>query len=445
MNDTPVNPDTLTPATQQGTIKEASPVKNGDIVKIIEILSLPTRFTYGNNDQSLLNSYLQFLCVDKQAKNSYFQDQTGKVVTSYNNILKYELASNEEHEKFWESHSKSDTKYFKIYLGCQTGSDPEIFVINKKDDVVIPAFNFLPDKNSGDSLFYDGFQAEFNVKPSHCHSYVIDSVQEYMQRLYNKAVKYNSNAKLSCQPVVNIPQQMMESITDEQAALGCAPSTNIYMDVEPLRVQDPKQLSIRFAGCHIHFGVGKLHDIDTYMMIKSLDAILGPIMVSLLDGLENPARRQFYGMAGEFREPPHGVEYRVPSSAILCHPAVTHLVFDIGRFVSRMSLMRQFTDQWKYDENRVRSIINNLDINDARLLIAENQTLFEAMLSIIYSNSSSFLRAKTLILKGAKNYLNTDDLKANWKINAVGSEAWRSHSDGTNESIINLKTMKAWG
>ncbi len=324
------------------------------------------------------------------------------------------------------------------------GSDPEIFVLDQFD-TVIPAWNYLPKApdhtpkqgrgfNFSDaSAFYDGVQAEFQTIPALCLAYHVDSIQAGFSRVLQAARKFNPLAKLSSAPVVSVPQDILDTADETYVMLGCAPSQNIYPDVRPIYIENPRALQIRFAGGHIH--IGKIiAEALLSSTVKSLDSILGVCATALLDGLDDPRRRSYYGRAGEFRLPPHGLEYRTLSSAINMHPAMTHLAFDLGR-QTVWAVERGYNNLWTCSEQEARDAIDHSDYKLARKIVRRNISYLRAVLMTIYGTtvadpSKATTTALRLILEGARNLLPTD-MEANWKLDRPVGEAggWKGHSE----------------
>lgn len=323
-----------------------------------------------------------------------------------------------------------------------TGSDPEMFVVDEQD-VVIPAWKFLgpedqPNRANNKLIpFWDGFQAEFNIDHGGCHAQRVDQIQSQLAELLNLARIKFPKARLTSRAVLDIPPEMMAAVTDQQAGLGCSPSKNLYK-TKPIHVKNPRELPFRFAGFHIHFGCQ--HDSLLVERIRSMDQILGPISVSLLRGLDDPRRRTFYGRVGEYRTPKHGLEWRVLSATALCHPIITHLMFDIARLVQQLPADR-YANLWqvKGGDERIQHIVNEYDVDDAQRLLNENKEMFTAIIASLYAtsrgNGASVQLAKkveTLILKGATEFLDADAVEKNWRLN---DRTWCAHSAKENASV----------
>lgn len=294
------------------------------------------------------------------------------------------------------------------------GADPEVFVL--VNNTVLPAFKFLPAKRATTEpqLFWDGFQAEFTLTPTMCVDLHVIDVGGSLVRILEAAKRVDDRAKLSAACVVDVPERLMAESTDEQAALGCSPSLNIYSGVQPLSVEG-RNLRIRFAGYHMHFGIKELHNPEPLQRaVKLMDAIYGIASVSLLEGLEDERRRQFYGRAGEYRLPEHGLEYRVPSSAMLSNPTLVHFSLDLARFALLAGLNNVNTEWDAGGDERVQHVINTLDVREARKILNDNNTVLKEILYRLYGRTIAEV-AHNLLLVGARNYLDTRNIEEAWK------------------------------
>lgn len=329
------------------------------------------------------------------------------------------------------------------------GSDPEIMIVNK-DNTVIPAWEFLPQQpdhkpkvknfNYADAAaFYDGVQAEFTTIPAICLAYHIDSVRTGLLNVLNAARKKFPDCKLSTAAAIDIPQDILDTAEETYVMLGCAPSFNVYPDIQPIEVPNPRALQIRFAGGHIHLGK-HLSDQQIEPAIKALDAIVAISITACLEGLEDPRRRQYYGRPGEFRLPPHGIEYRTLPSAILYHPALTHLSFDLAR-QTLWSVGKGYTRLFECTEDEVRDAIINSDVKLARKIIRRNLTYIRSILMAIYGSSSktperATTNALRMIFEGVKNLL-SEDVEFNWRLKP-DQPKWIGHSEAEGASVSNL-------
>jgi len=341
------------------------------------------------------------------------------------------------------------------------GTDPEVFAVHG-DGKVFPAWEFLPECSSPlkvkmaetsdgwdyagqASAFWDGFQAEFTVSPSQCHAWLLDYVRLGLNAVWEAARKKDPTAKLVGASVVEIPEEVMQAASKKHAELGCMPSQNIYGEKTHLMGLEAKRLPLRFAGCHIHVGTDKKNAAS---YVRIMDRIAGVASVSALRDLEDPRRREFYGLAGEYRTPKHGVEWRTLSSAVLVHPALTHLFFDLSRAAACIA-RDGLTFAWDTTDDETEKVINTYDLNGALDILARNKSLLQRMLDAIYGAGGVVAKnGMRIIMEGAKNHIATDDMEGQWKLGKGwaargGDDAkWRVHSSSTNCCMQNLKLEK---
>jgi hypothetical protein len=214
------------------------------------------------------------------------------------------------------------------------GADPEIFV-EHSDGKLFPAFEFLPSKleplktSEGQSVYWDGFQAEFTVKPSANLSEVIHSIKSGLATVLTAARAKDTTARLSTKTVFETPIDYLKGFAPEYREFGCMPSYNVY----ELKADnhDGDKCPFRFAGGHIHFGCGTLSKEQISNTVKRLDYILALNCVALFKNYDQAIRRKFYGLPGEFRLPDHGLEYRTLSNAWLFHPKIAAIVLETAQ------------------------------------------------------------------------------------------------------------------
>lgn len=329
-------------------------------------------------------------------------------------------------------------------VNSMTGSDPEIFVVRgEKRETLLPAFKFLNNQetqkkahHSDVPLAYaycDGFPAEFFVQAIGCHGYFIDRLRMGLRLVSAAAKKFDRTARLSIRNTFPIPKVTMANASDEEIALGCTPSLNAYNDM-PTLPNSSRDLTMRFAGGHVHLGMNLKMQEQAASIVKALDKLVAVPCVGLFADLDTPVRRQFYGRAGEFRLPPHGLEYRVLSNAWLADPRVSHLVLNMVRAAAKIGA-GGWVDQVPLSEEETREIINTCDVKRARKFVESNLPLFNTLMGVETgrTDSNSFGAFRKIMLDGLESmFPKYQDVEENWKL----GKSWENHSD-------NLKA--SWG
>jgi hypothetical protein len=346
------------------------------------------------------------------------------------------------------------------------GADPEIFVTSQ-NGAIIPAFDFLPlggkhavktgryGSDSDGKLFADGFAAEINPEAGGCLSYVVDSAHYLLKELTQRAKGY----ELTNRNVFEIPQDIMGRCDDKQVALGCDPTYNVY-GLQP-DLEMPRRQFVRSAGGHMHFslvGCGFFDQVNDFSMskltpehrqaieqiVKTLDATLGVMTVSLFAEFDDPRRRFHYGQAGEYRTPKYGVEYRTLSNAWLMHPVLMHMMFDFGRAAASFG-MTPLTGLLNGTEQEVVQIIQDCDVEAARDYMRRNKAVLCALIDKTHLASTHLTEnlAFEKFLAGAHTFIQEpQDIAGNWKIS---SGYWEGHSEGVNCSWAKARTAIAAG
>lgn len=350
------------------------------------------------------------------------------------NTFKVKKLTGKQAEKMTNALRKTEFDNLGANLahGFFIGSDPEVFVEDGAGKV-LPAFTFLGGKKEGKDktrqnrpVYWDGVQAEFETVAGNCLAYHVDSIQEGLGTVLNAARKVDKNAKLSIKTVMEVGYDVLQSATEEQVAFGCAPSENLYgLTSKPVPA---RELPFRSTGGHIHFGIGEKNKNTEQVknMVRALDAILGVCSVSLFAKYDNPIRRQFYGMAGEYRTPKHGLEYRTLSNAMICHPMVTHLVFDLAR-KSLVFGEKGFMPFWDASEEDTVSCIQNCDVDLAHKIMERNKpTLLKIFRAAYhYLTDKQLDNAYHVFYDGVDAAIkDASDLEGNWKLGG----GWVLHS-----------------
>lgn len=301
------------------------------------------------------------------------------------------------------------------------GADPEIFVTSDGKKL-LPAFDFLPSKKDApciknNHVYWDGFQAEFDIIGSGgaptCLDVLVSYIRSGLKQTFEHARKKYPEASLLNITTVDIDPVVLADAKDIHVQFGCMPSFNAYgmkgMDLHG------REVPFRPAGGHMHFGVGQTTEADALPMVKALDAILGVCSVSMFGGIDDPRRRALYGLAGEYRLPKHGLEYRVLSNAWLFHPLLAYMTFDLGRKALMFGKHGLLEDNWKCTEAETIRIINENDVKAARKVMEDNKDIITMCLTAAYGDSSYGKLAYKAWLAGAEAVV--DDLKnisKNW-------------------------------
>lgn len=288
------------------------------------------------------------------------------------------------------------TEFFRVSrrLSCTVGTDPEIFVTRGSE--VIPAWEFLGSKKNpshykgedgykGD-LYWDGFQAEFTTPDYLTCLMGLGATIHYALRGLHSLIP--SGAQLSLSSVVPVDPEVLATAKDEHVAFGCAPSKNVY----GLRgnTEEGRNVPYRFAGGHIHLALDAAGKERVEDIVRAMDAVLGVACVSLFADYDSPIRRKFYGQAGEYRTPAHGLEYRVLSNAWLSHPAIYHMVFDLARAAAGVVTSGfRIQDLWGTKEEETVRVIQENDVEGARRVLDENRRVFTQILYTAGSQYSS--------------------------------------------------------
>jgi len=317
------------------------------------------------------------------------------------------------------------------------GSDPEIFVVDK-NNVVIPSFLFLKGKDSpnripqnNEPLFWDGFQAEFNTPGDSCLDRTVYNIRFGLMALNQAAKKYNPDARLTISPTLDIPPHLLTDGKEEHVQFGCMPSKNVY-GMKGI-VADGREVPFRSAGGHIHLQLTPTQKNRIPEYVKALDAILGVACVSMFGNFDDPRRREYYGLAGEYRTPSHGMEYRPLSNVWMCHPTTTYIVFELARKVISLVDAGLF-EKWRADESDVIECINTCNIPLACAIIHENEEMFKHILkSFCYKSDENTTVVYNMFTNGLHEFIDdADNVTENWGLDNVNFSTY-SHR------IANLK------
>ena len=349
-------------------------------------------------------------------------------------VLLIKRPSVEERQKLVSAHGVEGLVRGAYNGVASVGSDPEIFVEDEQGKVV-PAFTFLDDKEKAgvEVPYWDGFQAEFSTEPSHCVAFLADSTQKALSRLHERVkIAGNGKWKLTDRSVVDVDQDFLQQIDPKYSQFGCTPSLNAYGDQGPM--MDGAMVPFRMAGGHIHIGA-RLAGIDVDHVVKQMDKIVGVMSVALFRGMEDPRRRYLYGRAGEYRLPPHGLEYRVLSNAWLCHPVIMNFITAVAR-VSAAIGMWGFNPTDITDEE-VQEAINDSDSDTAVALMERNKEFFDSVLNEVLQpqyRPATYKLMMGAIKEGIAGYLPDTGLDKRWKMGGTWAKHCNTHGVALNNS-----------
>ena len=326
----------------------------------------------------------------------------------------------------------------------RTGTDPEVFLVDAAGELV-PAWTVMPHRSQNPRMYWDGFAAEFTTEPQGCHVNEVWEIAYGLQRLHAHAKE--KGLRLTTRNTWDVPAKHFD-VPEDFIQLGCEPSFNAYKlrgDIE----HPPQQLRVRSAGGHVHLAANERYslDVDKFVTtgqhspdqlaeaVRMCDALVGVVAVSLAASFDDPARRRYYGLPGEFRLPAYGVEYRTLSNFWLIHPTLAHLTLDLSRIAAEAGLagLRQ---AFGVREDDVVGVILNCDVPKARKMIQETPA-YLSVLNVRYGNGQPTKLAYQMILNGLESWVKDPmDFAGNWNLNAdpdsdvIGYPRRRGHTTG---------------
>lgn len=218
------------------------------------------------------------------------------------------------------------SSYPDVVLGC----DPEFFF--SRGGAIIGSERILS-QSPTTALVIDGVQAELNPEPSSCREDLALHISSAMIHL-RKHLNQFEGVTASFSGVIEVDSSELAALSEASSRLGCGASKNIHrLPSTSLKKIDASTYRVRSAGGHIHFG--RTDDkrpkwLDP-SVITLLDIMLGNTCVMLDKGAEQKERRKLYGRAGEYRTPPHGLEYRTLSNFWLRSYPLMSFVMGLAR------------------------------------------------------------------------------------------------------------------
>lgn len=227
------------------------------------------------------------------------------------------------------------------YFYPEVGNDPELFITEKGK--LVPSEKVVPRRppNGLHKVKVDNAAVELNFPANTCLQYNLGEAARALFLLKNNYMDGKKNYQITLKPAMEVEAEDMETC-GSLLAFGCDPSLLYYKD--ELKVSrptcDPRTMRFRSIGFHVHLGWEKpghgnskeLNDMATILhttegrvrLVQMCDYIVGlPAVLLERDDKAVQIRRNMlgYGRAGEFREQPHGFEYRTLGPWPLLNPA----------------------------------------------------------------------------------------------------------------------------
>lgn len=200
--------------------------------------------------------------------------------------------------------------------GATIGSDIEYFLADESTSEIVSAEGIIKgtktepyhfdEQNKYFATSLDNVMAEGNIPPS-TSAYDFYKNVERLREYINSVVLPNHLTTVAL-PSARLDQKWLQ--TENASIFGCDPSLNCWTR-EEVRPQ-PTGDNVRSAGFHIHVGYNDPTEGTNYELAKAMDLFLG--VPSVLLEPENERKAVGYGLSGNFRNQPHGMEYRSLSS-----------------------------------------------------------------------------------------------------------------------------------
>lgn len=193
---------------------------------------------------------------------------------------------------------------------------------------VSPGNNFENDKG----IVLDGVQVELNPKPANCRQVLAKRIQYSMVELKKRLEALgDKEIKVSFRSNVKLKRSELDSLGEKAKTFGCAPSLNAYDKSSKSVMVDASKYLRRSAGGHIHLGLSHNLLKERERLPRLLDIMLGIPSVMMDRDPDAAIRRKYYGKAGEYRLPKHGLEYRTLSNFWMRALPLTSLVWGQAR------------------------------------------------------------------------------------------------------------------
>ena len=294
----------------------------------------------------------------------------------------------------------------KVTFGC----DPEAFFT--KGGRIVGSEKVLPEKGilqrrSGYSqqtgVVLDGVQFELHTLPSQSPVGVGQELATAF-KLLKRHLATLPDIEVCFIPTVTVEREELATLSERARVLGCAPSRNLY-NIPAISV-DGADFPQRSAGGHIQLGLGVpvYHRYNSEIdnredLVALMDVLVGNTCVLLDRDPLASARRKNYGRPGEYRLPPHGLEYRTLSNFWLAAQPLTCFVMEMSHLAVSI-LSTALREGNKIDERlmsrvNLKKIVSAIMENDFQLA-EENFTAVREFITEVKPGPGMGLTAETL-------------------------------------------------
>ena len=258
----------------------------------------------------------------------------------------------------------------KLSNSITIGADPELIVLDKSNDSLVPAWKITSGvkhqheivitnkRQLGLEIHADGVALEYNFSPT--------TVSDFANRS-NQAVSFITKMADSKGFKVVTGSEMdgysTEDLMHPLARMeGCDPDFDAYSENPGRpRLNRPPGLikeGTKCFGGHIHIGY-PTDIIPPWALVRMLDGLF-----YLSNVVHDPQgdRRKWYGQAGIFRPKPYGVEYRTPSNYWVRNTVLASTIStSIGRIFDGLETAPTEVNKWFRDADwkQVKEVIDS--------------------------------------------------------------------------------------
>ena len=258
--------------------------------------------------------------------------------------------------------SKSTIKRKNRTLNLSWGYDPEMHLFDNEQGRIVSSIPVLMhDKldpielGGGMKMYSDNVLTECAAPPCNSTQEATDQLKVVFTRMQERlGPRYRLEPKAAHvyrdEDLKKYPHPTMKDAEGkphimDPFAFGCDPNFDVYTDSE--RKVTPPKTGLRTGSFHIHIGdmdMATREDspLDGYknkaLAIRMMDIFVGCASIVMDKDETSPTRKALYGKAGEFRQTPYGIEYRVLGNWFLRSPATTLGILDIADYA--MSIVR---------------------------------------------------------------------------------------------------------